>query len=58
MEEGKEKENRFRVNIQGDKRITDIEIRIPTFWLWVAFVLVLASQFPNLYTILQQILGN
>jgi hypothetical protein len=48
MEEGKEKENRFRVNIQGDKRITDIEIRIPTFWLWVAFVLVLASQFPNL----------
>ena len=49
---------RLRVNIRGSKQMTRIEICIPTFWLWATFVLVLASQFPDLWRILQEILQN
>lgn len=58
MEKSNVTEGRLRVNIRGSKRVTRIEICIPTFWLWAAFVLVLASQFPDLWRILQDILQS
>lgn len=58
MEKSNTTEGRLRVNIHGSKQMTRIEIRIPTFWLWAAFVLVLASQFPDLWRMLQEILQS
>ena len=51
-------ENRFRVDIRGDKQKTIVVIHAPTFWFWVLFALTLASRFPALWDTLQDILQN
>jgi hypothetical protein len=58
MEKSSVTEGRLRINIRGSRRVTRIEICVPTFWLWAVFALVLASQFPNLWKILQAILQS